>query len=126
MEEFQIIETSNEREIVTSRVIDANCELVFKAWTDPKHLKNWWGPKGFKNTFFEHDLRSGGKWTFIMHGPDGKNYPNESVYVKIVKPEFVAWNHVSDPKFQIQTFFEEVGNRTMVTFKMAFDSAKEC
>jgi uncharacterized protein YndB with AHSA1/START domain len=58
---------------------------------DPNHLKNWWGPKGFTNTFNEFDLRPGGKWSFVMHGPDKGNYVNECEFVKIEKPKLIAW-----------------------------------
>ena len=58
-----------DREIVTTRVMDAPRELVFKAWTDPDHLVHWWGPTGFTNTFHEFDLKPGGVWRFVMHGP---------------------------------------------------------
>lgn len=64
-------------QIVTTRTVNAPITQVFKAWTDPEHLKNWWGPKGFTNTFIEHDLRPGGKWRYIMHGPKAGNYKNE-------------------------------------------------
>ena len=61
------------REIVSIRVFDFPRELVFNAWTDPEHLVHWWGPKGFTNTFHEFDLRPGGIWRFVMHGPDGRD-----------------------------------------------------
>ena len=72
-------EALSDREIVTTRVFNAARELVFKAWTDPDHLVHWWGPKGFTNTFQEFDLRPGGIWRFVMHGPDGVDYKNKSV-----------------------------------------------
>ena len=59
-----------EREIVATRVFDASRELVFNMWIDPKHVAQWWGPKGFTNTIQEMDVRPGGVWRFIMHGPD--------------------------------------------------------
>lgn len=62
-----------DKEIVASRTVNASQELAFRAWTEPEHLKNWWGPAGFTNTFHEFDLRVGGKWTFTMHGPEKGN-----------------------------------------------------
>jgi uncharacterized protein YndB with AHSA1/START domain len=79
-------EPLSDREIVTTRVFDAPRELVFKAWTDPDHLAQWWGPKGFTNTFQEFDMRPGGIWRFVMHGPDGVDHKNKSVFVEVVKP----------------------------------------
>ncbi|MGB5026600.1 MAG: SRPBCC domain-containing protein, partial [Saprospiraceae bacterium] len=66
----EIITTTPDCEIVSSRIFSAHRELVFRAWSEPNHLKNWWGPAGFTNTFNEFDFRVGGKWRFIMHGPD--------------------------------------------------------
>jgi len=63
--------STSDREIVTTRVFDAPRELVWKAWTDQKHVEIWWGPKGFTNTFKKFEVKRGGKWVFIMHGPDG-------------------------------------------------------
>lgn len=76
-----------DREIVISRLIHAPRELVFKVWTDPKHVAHWWGPNGFTNTIHEMDVRPGGVWRFIMHGPDGVDYPNKIVYKEVVKPQ---------------------------------------
>jgi uncharacterized protein YndB with AHSA1/START domain len=70
-EQYLDATSSVDREIITSRVYDAPRELVFKAWTDPKHIARWWGPNGFTTTIHEMDVRPGGAWRFIMHGPDG-------------------------------------------------------
>ena len=64
------------RELVITRVIDAPRELVYEAWTDPKHLAQWWGPTGFSTTTRNFDFRPGGVWRFVMHGPDGRDYQN--------------------------------------------------
>ncbi|MES2381456.1 MAG: SRPBCC family protein [Bacteroidota bacterium] len=123
----EIITTTPDCEIVSTRIVNAPRELVYKAWTDPNHLKNWWGPKGFTNTFNEFDLRPGGKWSFIMHGPDKGNYANECEFIKIEKPALIAWKRFSKPLFQVLATFEEVAdNKTKIVFKMLFDSADEC
>ncbi|MBV4356269.1 SRPBCC domain-containing protein [Pinibacter aurantiacus] len=62
----EIIKTTADTEIITIRVVNANSSIAYKAWADPNHLKNWWGPNGFTNTFHEHDLQHGGKWKFTM------------------------------------------------------------
>jgi len=69
--------TSANKEILSSRKFNFTQALVFQAWSNPNHLKNWWGPPGFTNTFNEFDFREGGKCRFAMHGPDKENYPNE-------------------------------------------------
>jgi uncharacterized protein YndB with AHSA1/START domain len=123
----EILDVAPEYQIVSSRIVNAPIELVFQAWTDPKHLKNWWGPAGFTNTFKEFDLRPGGKWSFIMHGPEKGNYVNECVFIKIEKPALVAWNRLSDPIFQVVATFEELANdQTKIIFKMLFEDQHLC
>ena len=73
--------------IVTTRVFDAPRDLVWAAWTDPAHLAQWWGPDGFTTTTSAYDLRPGGTWRFMMHGPDGSDYPNRITFDEIVRPE---------------------------------------
>lgn len=123
----EIISTTPDCEIVSSRIVNASRELAYRAWTEPEHLKNWWGPKGFTNTFNEFDLRIGGKWSFIMHGPDKGNYANECEFIKIDKPSLIAWKRFSKPLFQVVATFEEVSaGKTKIVFKQIFNSAEEC
>jgi len=58
------------KELTITRVLNAPIDLVWKVWTDPDHIKSWWGPNGFTNTIFEMDVKPGGNWEFIMHGPE--------------------------------------------------------
>lgn len=123
----EIISTTPDCEIVSTRIVDASRELVFKAWTDPNHLKNWWGPAGFSNTFYEFDLRPGGRWRFMMHGPEKGNYPNEVEFIKIEKPSLIYWKRISQPLFNVLATFEEVsGNKTKIIFRQIFNTAREC
>jgi uncharacterized protein YndB with AHSA1/START domain len=114
-----------DREFVTSRVIDAPRERVFRAFSDPAHLARWWGPKGFTSTFHEFDLRPGGAWRFVMHGPDGVDYPNESVFVEVVPPERIVFEHNSDHHFQMTITFAAQGAETVVGWRQVFDNAAE-
>lgn len=119
--------TNPDCEIVSTRIVNASQELVYRAWTDPNHLKNWWGPKGFTNTFNEFDLRPGGKWSFIMHGSDKGNYPNECEFIKIEKPSLITWKRISKPLFQVAASFEAItANQTKIVFRMIFDTPEEC
>lgn len=123
----EIITTTPDCEIVSSRVFKTKRELVYRAWSNPNHLKNWWGPAGFTNTFNEFDFRVGGKWSFIMHGPDKGNYANECEFIKIEEPSLIAWKRHSKPLFQVVATFDELPeNKTKLVFKMLFDTAEEC
>jgi uncharacterized protein YndB with AHSA1/START domain len=112
-----------DRQIVSTRVVDAPRARVFRAWTDPEHLARWWGPKGFTNTFQEFDVRPGGTWRFVMRGPNGAEYRNRSVFVEIVKPECIVFRHESPPEFQVTGTFAEEAGKTRVTFQMLFETA---
>jgi uncharacterized protein YndB with AHSA1/START domain len=112
------------RETVTCRVIAAPRGEVFKAWTTAEHLARWWGPAGFRNTFDEFQPRPGGLWRFVMHGPDGTDYRNESVFVEVVEPELVVIDHVSSPRFRLEADFAEVEGGTQVTFRQIFETAE--
>ena len=114
-----------DREINISRILDAPIDLVWEAWTDAQHIANWWGPKGFTNSFHEFNLKPGGKWVLTMHGPNGGNYENESVFEKIIAPELIVWNRVSKPLFRVEASFEALGNKTTIIFKMIFPTAED-
>ncbi|MFE6796306.1 SRPBCC family protein [Paenibacillus chitinolyticus] len=114
-----------ENELVTTREYDVPRELVFRAWTTPELLARWWGPKGFTNTFHECDIRPGGTWILTMHGPDGTDYPNRSVFVEIVSPERVALDHLSGHEFRLTGTFEDLDGRTKVTFRQRFKVKEE-
>jgi uncharacterized protein YndB with AHSA1/START domain len=115
------------REVITTRVFDARRELVVRAWTDPEQLVRWWGPNGFTNTFHQFDLRPGGTWRFTMHGSNGADYPNETVFEEIAGPERLRWKHISAPQFQVAVLFDELrGGRTKVTYRMLFEAADTC
>ena len=113
-----------DREAVTSRLIEASRERVFRAFSDPAHLAHWWGPNGFTNTFQAFDFRSGGEWRLTMHGPDGANYPNESVFAEVVPLERVVVSHVSAPRFTLTITFTERAGQTEVGWRQCFESAE--
>jgi uncharacterized protein YndB with AHSA1/START domain len=117
----------SKREIVTTRIFNYPREIMFKAWTEPEQLAQWWGPNGFTNTFNTFELKSGGVWDFVMHGPDGTDYPNKSVFKEIIKPERIVFLHLGPMhKFQMTTTFEDLGSKTRVTFQMLHDTQAEC
>jgi uncharacterized protein YndB with AHSA1/START domain len=120
--------TTTDRELVLTRVLNAPRERVWQAYTDPKELIQWWGPDGFTNTFHEIDIRPGGLWRFMMHGPDGTDYPNRILFHEVVKPELLTFTHGSDEvpnQFEVTITFEEQDGKTKLTQRMIFPSAEE-
>ena len=120
------------REIVISREVDAPRDLVWEAMTQPQHVVNWWGPRGFSTTIEEMDSCPGGLWRLVMHGPDGANYPNEHIFTEIAKPERIVFSHggrrENGPSVSsVATWtFEPLEERTTrVTIRMVFASAAE-
>lgn len=112
-------------EIISTRIFDASPEQLFQAWTDPAILALWWGPKDFRNTFEVFEPRPGGAWKFVMHGPDGTDYKNESVFREIEKPSRIVLDHLSSPRFQVvATFDPAVAGKTKLTFRMIFETAE--
>jgi uncharacterized protein YndB with AHSA1/START domain len=96
---------------------------VYEAWTDPELLARWWGPSGFTNTFHEFDLKPGGEWRFVMHGPDGTDYPNHSVFVELVPRQRIVLRHLNAPEFLLTAVFEDLGGRTRLVFRQLFNTA---
>jgi uncharacterized protein YndB with AHSA1/START domain len=121
---------TTDREILLTRVFDAPRELVFNAWIDPEHIAQWFGPSGFTTTIHEMDVRPGGVWRFIMHGPDGVDYPNKIVYLEIVKPQRLVYDHFSDDvdesgQFHVSMTFAELDGKTLLSMQMLFESSAE-
>lgn len=117
-------------EIVIERILNAPRELVWEAFTDPKHLEQWWGPNGFTTNTKEFSFVEGGVWRHVMVGPDGAMYPNESIFEEIVKPERIVYSHgggreegVNDAQFTATITFEDLNGKTKVTLHSVFPSA---
>lgn len=119
-----------DREIIITRVFNAPRELVFDVWTDPNHVGHWWGPTGFTTTTHEMEVRPGGVWRFIMHGPDGVDYKNRIVYQEVVRPERLVYLHDDDSEenareFHVTVTFTEQEGRTGLTMRTLFATAGE-
>jgi len=120
--------TTSDREIRLSRTFHAPPELVWEAFTNPKHVAKWWGPKGFTTTTEIMDVRPGGEWKHVMKGPDGTLYPNHSVYTAVEKPRLIAYKHAGrregGPGVAFEAFvtFEPEGEGTRVTLRQVFTS----
>ena len=124
--------STSEREIVLSRVFDAPRELVWRAFTDPTRLANWWGPMGFTTRTHRMDVTPGGAWRFVMVGPDGREYQNLITYLEVKEPERLRYKHGGDKEvepvnFEVLVTFEQDGgsrDRTRVTMRSIFPSSK--
>jgi len=115
------------REILSSRIINSPVEMVYQAFENPNHLKNWWGPEGFTNTIHEFDLRVGGNWILTMHGPEKGNYENSSVFKTVLPNKLISWERKSQPLFDMEIAFEKLEEKkTQISFKMIFATAEEC
>ncbi|MEA2712037.1 MAG: hypothetical protein QOF78_4638 [Phycisphaerales bacterium] len=118
-----------DREITATRHFDAPRELVFKMWTEQKHIEQWWGPTSFTTTTYNMDVKPGGVWRFVMHGPDGVDYQNKITYVDVVAPEKLVYRHGGDKdvepvKFEVTvTFADESDGKTRLNMRMLFPSA---
>jgi uncharacterized protein YndB with AHSA1/START domain len=114
-----------DRELRISRLLKAPIELVWEVWTDPEHIKNWWGPNGFTNTISEMNVTPGGEWNLIMHGPDGTDYKNKSVFKEIIKHKKIVYEHITAPKFLATIEFESRGDSTFLNWHMLFETKEE-
>ena len=120
--------TQDPRSLIATRVYDAPRELVFAAWTNPQHLAQWWGPDGFTTTTSTFDMRPGGVWQFVMHGPDGRDYQNRITFEEVVRPERLVYSHgggddVEPVRFHVTVTFEDLGGKTRLTMRGDFPSA---
>jgi uncharacterized protein YndB with AHSA1/START domain len=117
-----------DREIVLSRVINAPRELVFSAYSDPRHLPQWFGPSGFKIATHEIDIREGGLWRFEMTAPNGQTYSSRMVFLRIDRPYRIVLDHGKDQdddptRFRvIMTFDEQSDGKTIVTLRQLHPS----
>lgn len=130
-------DTQSDREIVITRVFDAPRELVFEAWTDPKHITQWWGPKGFTTRVTQLDLRPGGKWRYVMIGPDGTEYPATGTFREIIPPERIVTSDEFDEGFEkvmnanlprgmvMTAIFEDLAGKTKLTLRIMHESVAD-
>ncbi|GAA1135061.1 SRPBCC family protein [Ornithinicoccus hortensis] len=118
-----------DREIVVSRVIEAPRSLVFEAFTEVRHLSRWWGPEGFTTTTRAFEFRIGGEWDFVMHGPDGTDYPEWITWTEITTPERIEFLHGERPAdpdaFESILTFQDVGASTRIELRTVFRTREQ-
>jgi len=115
-------ETEN-KELRITKTFKAPVELMWEVWTNPEHIIHWWGPNGFTSTIHVWEFKEGGEWKMTMHGPDGTNYPNRSVFKEIVLHKKIVFEHFN-PHFITTVLFESRGIETFIDWKGVFDSAE--
>lgn len=120
-------EPLSDREVVNTRIFNVSREILFKAFSNPNHLVNWWGPDGFTNTFHEFDMQPNGIWRYIMHGPNGVDDENKSIFAEVVEPEKIVIHHLEPMhEFLLVISLEEQEDKTELTWRMLFESVNEC
>jgi uncharacterized protein YndB with AHSA1/START domain len=114
---------TKDREMRSVTSFKVSPEVMWQAWTRPEYIVHWWGPDGFTNTIDIMDVREGGEWKFTMHGPDGTNFPNRSVFKEIVPLKKIVFEHFN-PHFFTTVLFESKGNETQVDWTLLFDTVE--
>lgn len=110
-------------QIITTRVLNAPRDLVFKVLTSPEHIKHFWGPDGFTNSISQMDVKVGGQWLFTMHGPDGKDWPNRIIYRTVTPPSYLEWDHdggeddTSGHSFRGEIELSDEGGKTRIELR---------
>lgn len=108
-----------------SRKIAAPPSSVFAAFEDSARLAVWWGPDGFTSTFETFEFKPGGNWSFVMHAPDGKSFPNEIVLTEIERPERIVIHHVSQPRYLLTVTLEPTADGgTLVGWNQDFEDSE--
>ncbi|KAB2922176.1 MAG: polyketide cyclase [Bacteroidetes bacterium] len=110
------------RTFETQRPLPFTAEQIFNAFRDPALLAQWWGPKGFTNTFNRFEFTPGGRWSFVMHAPDGKDYPNESIFKTIEPPRMLVIRHDCPPYFTLTVTITPEGGGSVIAWRQEFDS----
>ncbi len=113
-------------EILIERVYDAPLNAVWAAWTEPDQVAKWWGPRGFTLTTHSKELKVGGVWHYTMHGPDGTDYVNKTLYHEVVPRSKLVYDHGGNderaPLFRVTALFSERDGKTHLSMCMAFKS----
>jgi uncharacterized protein YndB with AHSA1/START domain len=115
-------------ELYITRIYDAPVKMVWDAWIDPEKVAKWWGPRGFTLTTHHKDVKVGGSWDYIMHGPDGVDYPNKTKFLEVEKYSRLVYDHgASDdrpPLFRVTVNFSETGGKTKMDMTMSLATAE--
>lgn len=117
------IQTEGNRQMRITKLLPVPVEKVWEVWTQTHHIEKWWGPNGFTNSIHRMELAAGGQWTLTMHGPDGKNFPNKSVFIEIVPFRKIVFQHFN-PNYMATILFEPRGEETFLDWTVEFETVK--
>jgi uncharacterized protein YndB with AHSA1/START domain len=106
----------------TERLLPANPRNIFAAFENPEYLAQWWGPSAFTNTFQQFEFKPGGRWVFVMHGPNGADYANESVFREIQPDRRIVIEHVVKPWYRLTVTLTARGDQTHLAWDQEFES----
>jgi uncharacterized protein YndB with AHSA1/START domain len=115
-------------EIYLTRIFDAPVKTVWEAWTDPKQVVHWFGPRGYSITTHSMDTRTGGSWSYTMVGPDGTKWENKTKYLEVQKYSRMVYDHGGHddrpPVFRVTVDFTEISGKTLMEMTMALPTAE--
>jgi uncharacterized protein YndB with AHSA1/START domain len=115
---------TEDKTLRTSRTLPYTPKQIYDAFASADLLALWWGPEGFSNTFENFEFTVGGRWKFVMHGPDGNNYLNESIFVALVPDAKIVIQHTCPPHFTLTVELTPVNEGTHLTWEQVFEDAK--
>jgi len=115
---------TEDRTLRTSRTLPFSPKEIYGAFASADLLALWWGPEGFSNTFEIFEFTAGGRWKFMMHGPDGSNYPNESFFEELVPDTKIVIHHDCPPNFKLTVQLTPVSEGTHLTWEQVFEDAE--
>lgn len=113
---------ANDSSLVTQRLLPADPCHVFAAFEQPDLLAQWWGPNGFTSTFETFHFTPGGRWLFVMHGPNGANYPNECIFRTIEPHSRIIIEHIPNPWFLLTITLAPQSSQTHLTWAQQFEN----
>ena len=114
-----------DNQLIHTRLLNAPRTLVWEVWTNPEHIKAWWGPDGFSLTTRSMTVLPGQSWEFVMHGW-GKDWENKIEYIEVIEPALLSYKHTGenseDYNFLVTITFEEMDGKTLLTMRSTFKS----
>jgi uncharacterized protein YndB with AHSA1/START domain len=129
MSKPEIIAEPGKMEVYVTSTFDAPRELVFRAYTDPALVTQWWGPRYLTTTIDKFEPRSGGSWRFVQRDPDGNEYAFHGVYHEVAAPERIIqtfeWEGMPGHVTLETATFEDVGGKTRVVAQSVFQSFED-